>query len=147
VQASSAKDGTVAVGRNLINQIRKNTTNFGPALTAVCAHEYGHILQFKHVMHQLKQLSDFSVRVELHADFVCGYFGAYRKREDHAYPAAIQAMTQFRYGDGEYKLINHGTRDQRGAAVNAGYLLGQSYAPTPPELAIKGLEYVTKLIL
>ena len=148
-------DGFVVIGRRLIGQLQ-NSTNFGAALTAVCAHEYGHILQYKYLTQQLQAMMDtdetqLMVRVELHADFVSGYFGAHRRREDPTYPAVIQAITQFRRGDkpgnGEYVLVTHGSPDQRGDAVYAGFLLGQSGVQTPEKVALLGLEYVKGLKL
>jgi hypothetical protein len=150
-----ATDGFVAIGRHLIGQLQ-NSTNFGAALTAVCAHEYGHILQYKYLVQQLEDMidsheSELEVRVELHADFVSGYFGAYRRREDPAYPAVIQAITQFKRGDkpgdGEYIPVTHGSPDQRGDAVYAGFLLGQSGVQAPEKVALLGLEYVRGLKL
>jgi hypothetical protein len=144
-------DGAVALGRHLIEQIREReqgTPNFGAALTAVCAHEFGHILQFKYIIPQLMQIQDHPVtRAELHADFVCGYFAAFRRHQQPDYPAAIQAITQFRYADGVYQAIDHGSPDQRGASVYAGFLLGQGPALTPEQITLKGLEYVTSIAI
>jgi len=149
--AVSPIDGAVILGRHLIEQIRKKeqgTRNFGAALTAVCAHEFGHILQFKYIIPQLMQIEEpVTTRAELHADFVSGYFAAFRKRQQPEYPAVMQAMTQFRYGDGAYKPIDHGSPEQRGAAVYAGYQLGQAEPLNPEQVTLRGLEYVTRLAL
>ena len=143
-------DGAVLIGRHLIEQIRKReegTSYFGAALTAVCAHECGHILQFKHIVSELMQIQDHLItRAELHADFICGYFAAFRKREQPIYPAAIQAMTQFRYGDGAYQPVDHGSPDDRGRAVDAGFQLAQTGVPlSAREVTFKGLDYVLNL--
>jgi hypothetical protein len=150
-RAGNAKDGTIAIGRNLIQQIRRETLGFGAALTAVCAHECGHILQYKYILSSLMELMNRDngdpIRVELHADFICGYFAAFRKREDEKFPAEIQAQTQFRYGDGKYEPVSHGTGEQRGDAVYAGFQLGKIGVLSPEDLTSKGLAYVTKLRL
>jgi hypothetical protein len=147
----SPSDGAVAVGRHLVEQIRKKeqgTRYFGAALTAVCAHEFGHILQFKYILPQLMQIQDHLItRAELHADFICGYFAAFRKRQQPDYPAAMQAMTQFRYGDGAYQQIDHGSPNDRGNAVYAGFLLNQGKVLSPEDVTLKGLEYVMGLSL
>ena len=61
-------------------------------------------------------------RLELHADFLAGYFAGHRKRERQSFPAAVFAMTQYTYGD---NMVNdqqhHGTQQERGAAVVAGF--------------------------
>jgi len=151
LRGASPSDGLVAVGRHLIEQItekEQGTSNFAAALTAVCAHEFGHILQFKYLLPQLMNINDHPItRAELHADFVCGYFAAFRKKEQKTYPAAMQAMTQFRYGDGVYQPIDHGSPDLRGSAVNAGYLLGNGPSLSPEAAARKGLDYVMQIPL
>jgi hypothetical protein len=148
--APPAADGTVAVGRKLLNLMRSKPATFGSAMTATCAHEFGHILQFKTVLYDLQRLQDSAIRIELHADFVCGYYGAHRKRIDPKYDALTQAVTQFEAGDRDlsgtpsYKAVNHGTFQQRGDAVYAGFLLGLDGPKniTPEDVAKKGLDYV-----
>jgi len=144
--------GTVAVGRQLVKVLKEKPVNekpvnLGSALTAICAHEYGHILQFKFIYADLAKLPSAGVRTELHADFVCGYFGAFRKQVQPTYDAATQAETQFRLGDGKYKRVSHGTPEQRGDAVYQGFLLGLEGKINPKDLAARGLEYVRGLRL
>jgi hypothetical protein len=147
MDGSSAPDGTVALGRKLIDVHRTKTANLGASISAVSAHEYGHLLQYKSVYGDLRKLTNRKVRIELHADFVCGYFAAHRRRVQPNYPAAIQAITQYRYGDAEYIPVSHGTKDQRGDAVYAGFLLGRDGVVDPKVVAAKGFEYVRKLEL
>lgn len=146
----SSTDGTVAVGRTMIELLRKSV-DFGSALTATCAHEYGHILQFGTVYNKLQRLPSGEIKIELHADFVCGYYGAHRKRIDPLYDALTQAVTQFEAGDKKesnevkYVAVSHGTYEQRGDAVYAGYLLGLGGKLSPELVAQRGLEYVREL--
>src|SRR5262249_25799488 len=141
-------DGTVAVGRHLIQVLQDQAADFGSALTAVSAHEYGHILQFKFVVDELMKLPKPDMSAELHADFVCGYFAAFRKLVQPRYDAATQAETQYHYGDdGKYIKQSHGTPDQRGDAVYAGFLLGRNGKIDPKLLATIAFDYVRKLRL
>jgi hypothetical protein len=147
----SSKDGTVAVGRRMIELLRIKSADFGSALTATCAHEYGHILQFRTVYDKLQRLPQGDIKIELHADFVCGYYGAHRKRIDPLYDALTQAVTQFEAGDKKesnqikYVAVSHGTYEQRGDAVYAGYLLGLGGRLSPELVAERGFEYVRGL--
>ena len=64
-------------------------------------HEFGHLLQFKYVDQELRQIRDNEgsvVRIELFADFICGYHAGIRKLRQDDYPAVIQALNQFRAG-------------------------------------------------
>lgn len=151
--AVSTPDGTVAVGRKLLSILQSKAANFGSPVTATCAHEFGHILQFKTVLHDLQRLPDSLIRIELHADYICGYYGAHRKKIDPNYDALSQAVTQFEAGDRDpsgnpsYKAINHGTFQQRGNAVYAGFLLGLDGPKDikPEEVARRGFNYVRGL--
>ena len=147
---STSADGVVAVGRNLVNEIKAETNNIGAALTAVCAHEHGHILQAKYILNdsklseRLDQLKDrYSIALELYADFICGYFAAFRKKEDPAYPAVEQARVQYFRGD-TGAIHSHGTGPQRGNAVYAGFRLAhQADSLNARDVTLAGLDYVT----
>lgn len=149
ISGAEASDGTVAVGRKLISVLEVQERDFGSALTAICAHEFGHILQFQTVINDLGQLPNSIVRRELHADFVCGYFAAYRRESDPRYDALTQAITQYHFGDGQYNqdVKGHGTYEQRGNAVYAGFLLGRRGRIEPKRVAVLGLDYVRNLNL
>jgi len=93
-------EGTIVLGTKLFNKLSqyKNQT---AAIAAVCAHEFGHLLQFKYVDQELRQIRDNEgsvVRIELFADFICGYHAGIRKLRQDDYPAVIQALNQFRAG-------------------------------------------------
>jgi hypothetical protein len=144
-------DGTVAVGRTLLGVLKEKSNDFGSAMTATCAHEFGHILQFKTVIDDLNRLPNNEIRTELHADYVSGYYGAHRKTIDPHYDVLTQAITQYEAGDRDaagkltYKAVSHGTYEQRGDAVYAGFLLGSGGPKDPKEVAARGLEYVRSL--
>ena len=145
--------GTVALGRKMLAILKwKYGDLYRSAVTATCAHEYGHILQFKTLYSLLQRLPGGKIRIELHADFVSGYYGAHRKRIDPQYDALTQAVTQFEAGDKEtgdegYHAVSHGTFEQRGDAVYAGFLLGFEGKKDPKIVAEKGLDYVRSVSL
>jgi hypothetical protein len=152
LDGSTPKDGFVMFGRKYLVLMRE-MPNWTTAITTVCAHEFGHILQFKFDFAR-EELINFitndgtAIRSELHADFVCGYYGAIRKRKQPAYPAEIQALTEFNFGDARGAVLVHGTSEQRGDAVNAGFELGNDgNLYIPREVVAKGLEYVRNLSL
>jgi hypothetical protein len=60
----------------------------------------------------------------LHADFLSGYFAGIKRLLNPSYPAATFALTQFGFGDYSDDINHHGTPDERGAAVVAGYKAG-----------------------
>jgi hypothetical protein len=140
-------DGTVVFGTKCYTGLGSQSA----AIAAVYAHEMGHLLQKKFVATQLYNLRNQDrsvVRAELHADFICGYYAAFRKQKQADWAAAIQAITQFKFGDDEYaNPQHHGTRAERKAAVEAGLQFGSSGMKAPAEVANSGLEYVRSLVL
>jgi hypothetical protein len=116
-------DGTVLFGQRLLKRLLGTRENPDVAVAAVCAHEFGHILQFKRGLDRRVGEGQATVkRIELQADFFAGFFAGIRKSEREDFPAAVFALTQFNAGD---DMINdpqhHGTRDERGAAISRGF--------------------------
>jgi hypothetical protein len=142
-----AADGTIVFGTKCYANLGANSA----AIAAVFAHELGHILQFKFVGEELKELRDKDksvARAELHADFVCGYYAAYRKETQPDWPAIMQADTQFKFGDYQYaNPQHHGTPAERKAAVEAGLAYGSGGKKSPQEVSKAGVEYVKALVL
>ena len=116
-------DGTVLMGIKLLQRLRKGLESPEVAVAAVTAHEFGHILQFRHSLIDTVNAGQANVRKsELQADFFAGYFAGLRKRERPSFPAAVVAMTQFGFGDNNPGNRNHhGTAQERGAAVVRGF--------------------------
>jgi hypothetical protein len=122
--ANLTKDGpgTVLMGRVYFdNAMRDDET--GMTVVSICAHEFGHIHQFMNGYHEELAALDKTARpMELHADFLAGYFLAMRKRD---YPN----VSLFKVGDalskkGDTDFNNgnhHGTSEERVAAVTAGF--------------------------
>lgn len=116
-------DGTVLFGQQLLQRLMKSKEDPEVAVAAVCAHEFGHILQFKLGLDKVVGAGQPTVkRMELQADFLAGYFAGIRKLERPAFPAVVFATTQYNFGD---NMINHpghhGTPDERGAAISKGF--------------------------
>jgi hypothetical protein len=136
-----ATDGTTMIGRQLLKIIRERPYS-GAAITAICAHEFGHIVQYKYLGKEMMALGVDVIPKELLADFISGYYGYFRKQVQPEYPAAIQASTQFSFGDGKYEARTHGTFYQRGCCVYAGFQLGERGLRDIREVGLRGLDYV-----
>ena len=116
-------DGTVLFGQRLLRKLMRGRESPEVAVASVCAHEFGHILQFKHGLDHVVGTGQPTVkRIELQADFLAGYFAGIRKLERPSFPAAVFAMTQYNFGD---NMVDdpghHGTPDERGAAISRGF--------------------------
>jgi hypothetical protein len=116
-------DGTVLFGQRMLKQLLATGESPEVAVAAVCAHEFGHILQFQRNLDRIVGAGQATVkRVELQADFFAGYFAGLRKRERPEFPAAVFALTQS--GMGDIKVNDpqhHGTHEERGRAIERGF--------------------------
>jgi hypothetical protein len=141
-------EGTVLLGEKLFSNLNRAQYQTA-AIAAVCAHEFGHLLQFKYLKSELSRIRDLDgsvVRVELFADFICGYDAGVRQFRQGDYAGAIGALNQYRSGDLVFGESHHGTPEERGHSVTAGFATG-SKGPLPPErIARLAFEYISTLI-
>src|SRR5262249_37237136 len=115
------------------------------AVTAVCAHEFGHILQYKTpgLLEALLEGQVTDKRVELHADFLAGYFAGIRKLEKPDFPAAIFPFKLRSMGDNNFKDPgHHGTPDERAAAAVQGFKVAYHERRKLVDALRSGVRYV-----
>ncbi|GMO12207.1 MULTISPECIES: M48 family metalloprotease [Bradyrhizobium] len=119
-------DGTVLFGQRLLKQLMADPEAGDAAVAGICAHEFGHVLQWKVGVDEILLDGQPTVkRVELHADFLAGYFAGVRKLQQSSFNAAVIALTQFNAGDNMLKHPkHHGTPKERGDAIVKGYQTG-----------------------
>ena len=134
----SGTSGTILFGLTLMgNELR--TEYGGAAVAGIAAHEGAHIVQFSTPnLHQ--RLNERTVRrIELHADFLAGYYFSRTNRTEKSLIVFGQSL--FSKGDYEYNdRQHHGTPEQRVAAMRAGYSHGQSDLTEAVE---QGVRYVS----
>lgn len=137
-------DGTVLFGKRLLTKLLAQKENPEVAVSAVCAHEFGHILQFKHGLDRIVGEQQETIkRVELQADFFAGYFAGLRKLERPNFPAAVFAMTQHYFGDNMTSDPgHHGTPQERGEAISAGFDVAYRERRSLPEAIRISVAYV-----
>jgi predicted metalloprotease len=140
-------DGTVLFGNRLLQRMMSGTDHPDVAVTAVCAHEYGHILQFKRGLVAPLRAGQRTVkRVELHADYLAGYYAGRRKLDKPDYPAAVFAHTQHSFGDNQVNHpSHHGTPKERADAIIMGFNVGNKDKRELEEAIQIGLNYVARL--
>jgi hypothetical protein len=115
-------DGTILLGTRFLKQMLSRPQEPEIALTAICAHEFGHVLQFKRGLLDGLLAGEPTVRrSELHADFFAGYFAGKRKKQMPNYPAAVFAVTLSTLKVSGAARRNHGTSTQRAAAIVRGF--------------------------
>jgi hypothetical protein len=142
-------DGTVLFGVRLLKKLLAEFSNDSPdaAVAAVCAHEFGHIVQYQKKLTEIVGAGETNARrIELQADYFAGYFAGARKRERPEFPAAVFAQTQFNSGE---NMINHpdhhGTPDERAAAVIRGFEVAYHERRPFAEAIPLSVNYVSRL--
>jgi putative neutral zinc metallopeptidase len=140
-------DGTVLFGRRLLKRLLATPESPDAAVAAVCAHEFGHILQYKRGLDRVVGDGQPTVkRIELQADFFAGFFAGTRKRERGDFPAAIFALTQFNSGDNMIEdSQHHGTQEERGAAISRGFDAAYRDHLSLPDAIEASIAYVTRI--
>ena len=137
------RDGTVLFGLGLL-QDKLSEVPGGARVAAVCAHEFGHIVQFKYDLQARIRSGSSTVKpIELHADYLAGYYAARHREDVPSFPAAEFAMSQYLGGDpyvGEED--HHGTRRERGAAGEAGFKARKLNNLYLSEAIEQGIKYV-----
>jgi hypothetical protein len=140
-------NGTVLFGKKLLVELMNKTEGPETSFAAVCAHEYGHILQYKYNIDDYLLQGETSVKkLELHADFLAGYYAGAKKLKRIDFKAAVFAVTQNENGDNNfYSKTHHGTPDERGNAVRAGYKASYHDRMSLNDALKYGIHYVTSL--
>jgi hypothetical protein len=140
-------DGTVLFGLRYLKLALANTESPDAAVAAICAHEFGHILQYKHGLQKLILAGQpTQKRIELHADYLAGYFAGTRKLQKPDYPAAVFATTRYARGDNDVtSRQHHGRPEERAAAVVRGFEVAYRERRSLPEAIQIGVKYVSVL--
>jgi len=140
-------EGTVVMGKRLFTQLMSNPDD-GMTVIAVCAHEFGHIYQMStNYAQSLKELDKTVRPLELHADFLAGYFLALRKKDHSALELQAVGRTISAMGDTDFvSPQHHGTSDERIAAITAGYSLGRDSNVDMDEAAKTGFRTVEQML-
>ncbi len=115
-------DGTVLFGKRYLLKCLLSKESPDAVVAATCAHEFGHIVQYKYKLDaRLKRGQTTVKRSELNADFFAGYFAGVCKLRRPDYPAAVFATNRFARGDFTNDAEHHGTPQERAAAVVRGF--------------------------
>jgi hypothetical protein len=143
----SNADGTVLFGLGLLREVLSQPEHPDVAATAICAHEYGHIVQYKlGLTPRLMAGQGTRKRVELHADFLAGFYAGQRKLQKRDFPAAVFATSVHSLGDTNFNdQRHHGLPEERAAAVVRGFETAYREQRTLGDAIYIGTKYVSVL--
>jgi hypothetical protein len=118
--------GSVAFGKSLFQDQFERYNDGGISVIAIIAHEFAHVYQFRNRLMEPLQGSDDTVRrIELHADFLAGWYLGNLKKTNPKVSLWASGDTFRRIGDTNYTSPqHHGMPDERVAAAERGFSLG-----------------------
>jgi|SRR5208337_2883850 len=116
----------------------------GMAILAVCAHEFGHIVQYDTRVHDTLSYGQPTVKlVELHADFLAGYYLGLRQSDQPSLRLFSAGAFIHDLGDNNFTSpTHHGTKEERTAALEGGYRLGRDATADIGSAISSGVEFV-----
>jgi len=134
------------MGLNLFRLVLTRTHDSGLALITMCAHEFGHVHQFwSSYRPALEALDRTAKPMELHADFLAGFYLADRKREHPDFDLQTVGAVFEQLGDTDFASPrHHGTSAERLAAITAGYDFGKGPGRRIDAAAEAGVHYVER---
>jgi len=137
--------GTVLMGMRLFGQMIARRDG-GITVIGICAHEFGHIYQmFNGYRNKLLARSTTVKPLELHADFLCGYYMALRKAEHPNLDLSVLAREMHNGGDMEItSRQHHGTPQERLSALSAGFRFAAEGPREIARAAEAGYHFVTR---
>jgi len=141
-------NGTILMGQFLFSHFIRESNDDGMTIIAICAHEFGHIYQLaKDYYDPLKALDVTDRPIELHADFLAGYFLAQRKKNHSDLELRQIGEAFYKMGDTDFNSPkHHGTSDERIAAIEAGYQFGRGSSVDIEAAAKAGFETIGRML-
>jgi hypothetical protein len=140
-------DGTVLFGQRYLKKMLARPEHPDVAVTAVCAHEFGHILQYKLRLRPIILAGQATVkRLELNADYLAGYYAGALKLKTSNYPAEVFATQKYSAGDRNVNSVqHHGTPEERAAAIVRGFEVAYRERRNLSDAVQIGVNYVSVL--
>jgi len=135
IPTTKSKDGMVLLGVDLLSEEMNSFYRTGYGIPPILAHEYGHIMQYKH------ELAHSDKFAELHADYMAGWYTAHRFRY---VPQNIDESLMSFYSKGNYGFNSaHGTPEERVTTFLAGVALNLYYHVSSSKAAYdQGIKYL-----
>ena len=130
----SASEGTVLFGREMLSRYL-GSANGDMFIMGICAHEFAHVVQFFSGFYErLSRGQTTKKLVELHADFLSGYYIGLRKINYTPAQLVVLGRSWETIGDSSYTdPQHHGTPEERLGAVEQGY----RFARERPEFGVQ----------
>jgi hypothetical protein len=140
--------GTVLMGKKFFAQQMAQDDDAGLTVIAILAHEFGHIVQMQRGYGDvLERMDRTQMPLELHADFLAGFYLAGRKAEHPNLNLQTVGAVFNSLGDTDFNgRQHHGTPEQRTIAITAGYNQGKTGTHDVDDAAQSGVAFVQRMM-
>ena len=145
-RVGEAFEYAVVFGRNYFTRLYSYDPS-GVTILQTAAHEFAHVWLYQSGAFEEVHGGQPTVkRVELHADFLSGYYLGVRKRDNPDASLWAAGIRRWQSGDNDLRnLHHHGTPDERLAAAEAGFKLGFIDKATAGEAFAAATRHVARL--
>ena len=135
--------GSVFFGTRMFKTLLRQDPSGGGVMWVV-AHEFAHILQFQSNVRNLLLAGESTVRrLELHADYMAGFYLGVRKRDEPRASLFHAGESVWNAGDTYYNdPSHHGTPAERVAASEAGFMAAYQQQVTRDAAFQMGYDFV-----
>ena len=137
--------GTVLFGLNLLREALHMGIGGDIAVLGICAHEFAHIFQFfSHYYRELESRHHTVKLIELHADYLSGYFIGRLKQDRPSIRLYNFGRLINSIGDTNFNNpSHHGTSEERVRAAETGFRAASSVS-SAQSAARQGFEFVVR---
>lgn len=139
--------GTVVFGKRLLSDELTKHAWGGLAVAGVMAHEFAHIYQYETEFYELlSQWQDTNKLVELHADYLAGYYLGLKRLRSGEIDIKAFLDTLYLGGDTDFNsTTHHGTPFERKEVMLAGYKTGLTNNTNVYHVAQMGMNFVKSM--
>ena len=139
--------GTVIFGKQLLSDELTRNSNGGLAIAGIIAHEFAHIYQYQSEFYQLlKRTQNSNKRVELHADYLAGYYLGLKRLRNAEIDIKAFLDSLYLKGDTHFNSpTHHGSPFERKQVMLEGYKVGLTNNRDIHQVAEMGLALVKNM--
>lgn len=139
--------GTVVFGKQLLSDELTRHSSGGLAIAGIIAHEFAHIYQYQSGLYRLlKRSQNSNKRVELHADYLAGYYLGLKRLRNADIDIKAFLDSLYLKGDTHFNSpTHHGSPFERKQVMLEGYKVGLTNNTDIHQVAEMGVELVKNM--
>ena len=146
-QLARGYTGYVVLSNRLLGLLTTGEPAAQNVVFTILAHEYAHLYQYeKNWWSVLTRSAKTKKALELHADYLAGFYLAKRENRFPEYQPSVVVERWYELGDFRFTdREHHGTPSERVDALSSGYAQGGNFLARLHQAAVAGHQWVGRL--